>query len=128
METMTTNPMLEAALAYAAKGRAIFPVKGKVPATKAGFKDATTDIDTITDWWTRHPTWGIGCPIPEGFIVVDVDAKNGGLETLRELEEEYGIPETRAALTGGGGLHLWFRYRGHDLRQGAGILDELGRA
>lgn len=114
--------MLEAALEYARKGRAIFPVIGKIPATRGGFKDATTDIDQVTDWWSRHPNWGIGCPIPKGFIVVDVDLKNGGYETMQNLDDLYDLEETFTAYTGGGGLHLWYRYEGDDLRQGAGLL------
>ena len=45
------NPTLEAALKYAANGLAVFPVKGKIPATAHGFKDATTDETQIRLWW-----------------------------------------------------------------------------
>jgi putative DNA primase/helicase len=66
------NPYLEAALSYAARGWAIFPLVpgskkpfGKAhecgaPSHQHGFKDATTDPAIITAWWTEHPDANIG--------------------------------------------------------------------
>lgn len=45
-----------------------------------------------------------------GLIVIDVDKKNGGLESFRKFEETYGfLPGTLKVLSGGGGFHLYFR-------------------
>ena len=106
------NP-LEAALRYARRGWPVFPCRprDKQPLTPHGFKDATTDEEIIYRWWSQHPQANIGIPTgPNTFVVLDVDTRNGGDETLRELERQHGeLPQTVHVLTGGGGDHYWFR-------------------
>ena len=102
-----------AALAYAARGWPVFPCKprGKEPLTVHGFKDASTDADTIREWWSRWPNANIGIPTgARTFVALDVDARNGGDETLYALEHEQGeLPPTPHVLTGGGGSHYYFQ-------------------
>lgn len=119
----TPPALLDAALAYAAAGWHVFPLRGNTPLRGSnGFYDATTDLDQVRRWWTGRPDCNIGTGIPESLAAVDVDAKHGGLLTLQEFEETYGVPETLSVLTGGGGLHLYFLHPGGELRQGVGIL------
>lgn len=114
--------MLRAALAYAGRlGWPVFPVNGKLPVgflVPHGVKDATTDAATIADWWTRCPRAGIAVATgkPMGFVV-DVDPRNGGTETIADLERKFGpLPITPRAITGGGGVHYVFRHPGGKLR------------
>ena len=92
--------LLEAALDYAGHGRPVFPVRSndKRPLTNNGFKDATTDAETIHAWWGEHPNANVGVPTgaESGFIVLDVDGDEGR-ESLAELEREHGEhhPERR---------------------------------
>ena len=71
-----TDAMLGQALAYARRGWPVFPcLPGqKIPATTHGFRDATTDEQQITIWFTRHPGRNLaiatGAPGPD---VLDVD-------------------------------------------------------
>jgi len=123
----------DAALRYARDGLPIFPLppRGKTPATKHGFHDATTDIDQITAYWRRHPNANIGIRPPTGVIVVDVDPRNGGERELAHLLRRRGLlPPTWTARTGSGGAHYWFttdpveQIRGHigdgiDIKHGA---------
>jgi hypothetical protein len=48
----------------------------------------------------------IGGVVPEGRIVIDVDGRSGGLESMDAYVKRFGqLPWTPSALTGGGGLH-----------------------
>jgi len=55
-----------------------------------GFKDATTDQETISRWWREYPEAGIGMPTGSrsGMIVIDVDCKNGkeGTPALKRIQ------------------------------------------
>lgn len=129
-----TATMKDYALAYVTpngprKAWAIFPLApgSKVPTQgSAGFKDATTDKNIITEWWTKAPysNIGIACGAINGFVVIDVDNKNGvdGDESLRELEAQMGpLPDTVEALTPNGGRHLFYQYPiGHNITSKTG--------
>src|ERR1044072_2362245 len=68
-----------------------------------GFKNARLDYD-VSD----APM--VGLAIPEGYIVVDIDPRHNGWETIRGLKTEGNtFPVTRRVSTGGGGKHLYFR-------------------
>ena len=90
----------QVALAYAKEGLPVFPLHnpadggcscgkagcsdvGKHSRTRHGFNDATTDPNTINEWWDESPEANIGIPtgLPTGLMVVDVDADKGGLGT-----------------------------------------------
>lgn len=116
-----------AALAYAARGLYVFPLKPqtKVPATLDGLKAATTDAETVRGWWQRWPTANVAIRTgrESGVIVLDVDVQHGGGATLAELERKHGrLPATAETLTGGGGKHLFFRHPGHEVRNSSGRL------
>ena len=108
----TDSPMLAAALDYAARGFLVFPCKprSKHPLTKRGFLDATDNAGQITEWWRSTPTANVGLScIGSGLVVLDIDPRNGGDETLAALLAELGpLPATAEAATGGGGRHLIF--------------------
>lgn len=135
------NVMRDAALEYAKHGHPVFPLHspttdsggisrcscgdtacqsvGKHPRTGRGFKDATTDEATIRDWWTKWPRANIGMPTGAvtGCVVVDVDPRNGGDQTLERLVAEHGaLPATALALTGGGGQHILFKHPGGNIK------------
>jgi Bifunctional DNA primase/polymerase, N-terminal len=105
-----------AALTYAERfGFAVFPVRprAKTPLTQHGFKDAMVDPAIIKTWWSGWPEANIGITtgLTTRIIVLDVDHRHGGDDTLSALEEKHerlrGAP---TVITGGGGLHLYFAY------------------
>jgi putative DNA primase/helicase len=86
---------------------------GKHPLTAHGVKDATTDEATIQRWWREYPKANIGIATGKAsdLIVLDVDPRHGGLESLRQFEDENGpLPDVPAVRTGGGGFHFYFKH------------------
>jgi Bifunctional DNA primase/polymerase, N-terminal/Family of unknown function (DUF5906)/Primase C terminal 1 (PriCT-1) len=117
VEIQNVNEMtkVEAALAYAASGVAIFPIvpNGKEPLVNGGFYAASTDIDVINGWWSRTPEANVGIRtgVANGIMVLDVDIKHGknGEVSLNGMENKYGkLPKTRRHRTWSGGYHLLF--------------------
>ena len=114
----TQNRLATSALAYARMGFHVFPCvpNAKNPATAHGFHDASMDLAKIEAFWTQNPNFNIGIrtgvgPIGKMLIVIDVDPRNGGDSTLRELQEKHGfLPDTARVITGSrdGGKHYYF--------------------
>ena len=118
---------LDYALAYAARGWRVFPIyecratgtqcacgnrkctsPGKHPRVKNGFKDATVDQIAVRAWWRQWPEANVGIATGAGLMVVDIDPRHGGDDTIDALREELGAwPDTVEALTGGGGRHIY---------------------
>lgn len=95
-------------------GLRVFPCNGKKPATPHGCKDATTDPAQIAEWWGGGSTYNVAIATGSGLVVLDVDTNHDagkyGDETLADLEQQYGkLPDTWTCLTGGGGVHYYFR-------------------
>jgi hypothetical protein len=112
-----TNPIVDSAIEYANRGWPVFPCNPstKQPYTTNGFKDATTDIDQIYDWWTLRPKAMIGLPTgpSTGFWALDIDLKPGanGEEELAKLEAANGcLPDTPSVSTPSGGTHYYFKH------------------
>ena len=89
------NERLRLARSIAQAGYRIFPLKPdtKEPATRHGFKDATSDAEQVEIWWTEDPTYGIGLATgmqDNGMFVavVDVDAKHGGVLAWKQLTRD----------------------------------------
>jgi Bifunctional DNA primase/polymerase, N-terminal len=141
----------EWALAYAAAGYAVFPLRGKLPLRNCpaceprstryrpheapdcrhelchGLYAATSDVGPVGRWWGRWPQANIGARVPTSLLVMDVDPRHGGLGRLAELEREHGLlPPTRVSVSGrdDGGQHRWFLHPGGHLsaaRLGGGV-------
>jgi len=120
------TPMAIAALNYAEQGFKVIPLVGKRPAIAGGngYLDASSDPNTIRDWWCEYPDANIGLPMgPNGMVALDVDPRNGGDETLTMLIDGHGeLPETACQSTGGGGWHYVFRNNNKSIKSpGLGI-------
>jgi Bifunctional DNA primase/polymerase, N-terminal len=109
-----TNPMLAAALRYAEANWPVFPcIRGeKVPATRHGFLDATTDPGKITWWWSRNPERNVaiatGRPGPD-VLDVDVRPDGSGFAAFNRLRRAGLLDGARAYVrTPSGGLHAYF--------------------
>ena len=136
-----TNILLESALKYADSGWHVFPLHGiengrctcgvqcgspgKHPRTPRGFHDASTSVQTLTQWWSRWPNSNVGIATGSvsGIYVLDLDNKRSvdlgggtligeGEHSIREKSLALGLdlPETLTSLTGSGGTHIVFTY------------------
>jgi hypothetical protein len=106
------SEFLDAAVEYAQHHWPVFPLRGKVPAIPGGrgVLDATIDLDTITAWWSGpYRGANIGGRVPESMVVIDVDPRHGGHQSVAALPGR--LPETLTTLSGrgDGGRHLFYR-------------------
>jgi putative DNA primase/helicase len=134
--------MVDIAIFLGGRGIAVFPLftiddgacscgnpkcgsPGKHPLTANGVLNATTDRGLILEWWATYPDANIGIATGDasGIVVLDIDAKSGGEETLTNLEQRNDmLPDTWAVETGGGGLHFYFQMPNVDVRNSAGAI------
>ena len=106
--------MLEWALKYAGLGWKVFPLapRQKIPITSHGVKDATSDEQTIREWWARNPLANIGlaCGKESGVYVIDVDIDSTrGIDGLESLKEFDTLPTTVLQRTPRGGFHAFYK-------------------
>ena len=103
---------LRQALAFATSGWPVLPcLPGqKIPATRHGFREATTDEQQITDWFGRSSGWNLaiatGAPGPD---VLDVDQHGqagNGYPAFRQLQQARLLDGAATYVrTPSGGLH-----------------------
>ncbi|CAM3656222.1 bifunctional DNA primase/polymerase [Nocardiopsis rhodophaea] len=129
---MTRTNILPFALAAAARGWRVFPLRPRAKRPLPGFTDwerhSTTDPGRIRDHWGAHPRDNYGIATgPSGLVVVDLDtpkqgeqpppewAKPGitnGADVFADLWEQHGQGElsldTFTVRTRRGGLHLYY--------------------
>jgi len=85
----------------------------KHPMTEHGLKDATKDYKLIIELWDNKPYANVGIATGRisNLVVLDIDPRHNGDESLKRLEDEYGsLPDTLRVKTGGGGYHFYFSY------------------
>jgi len=118
-----TRARLHQALEYAARGWPVFPCNAgrKTPATPHSHRDATTNPEQITTWFTRNPRWNLaiatGAPGPDVLDVDEHGPAGNGYAAFATLTKA-GLVDGAAAYvrTPSGGLHAYFR--GSDQRNG----------
>lgn len=121
------NRLKEAALKYAKMGWHIVPLHSAIdgvcdcrmncaspakhPRTRHGLQDATSDISQVEMWWDMFPTANIGVNAGKsGLLLLDIDPRNGGIDSAKELAATHGaLPKTLTSQTGGGGVHYLFK-------------------
>jgi Bifunctional DNA primase/polymerase, N-terminal len=125
------NPLLNAALDYAARGVPVLPVHcpilrpgrevacscgdpdcgsiGKHPITTHGLNDASANREQLEWWWRRFPQANIGLATGHLFDVLDVDGHLGEASVNRVLRAEHAIGPPRGPVvrTGSGGWHVY---------------------
>lgn len=107
----THSALHEAARKLASDGVPVFPCwpESKVPYTKNGFHDATTDLEIIDEWWRSEPRLNVAyCPHLIGLAVIDLDGDEGEAAWEAWQEAHTWMPFTYTVRTPRGGRHLYF--------------------
>jgi putative DNA primase/helicase len=89
-----------------------------------GLRDASRNANIVAKWFEGE-NWNIGIATgaASGVVVLDIDPRHGGDETLADLEIRYGpLPSTWRFFTGGGGEHIAFRHAGSKVKTSAGQI------
>ncbi len=117
----------EAARSYLARGWSVIPVRagGKHPLVNwEPFQHRLPEEKEILAWF-RHwsdANLAIVTGKVSGLVVLDVDPRHGGDDSLRDLEHRFGaLPETVEAISGGGGRHIYFAHPGDVMRNRVGL-------
>lgn len=111
--------LAEAAAEYALKGWKVFPLwpLSKRPHSELvpqGMNEASSFPGDILYWWERCPDANIGLNCREsGLIVLDIDPRNGGYDSMTECERRLGgVSPAMEQVTPTGGLHILFEHPG----------------
>ena len=93
-----------------------------------GVKDSTTDVATIQLWSAKYPNANVGIATGavSNLVVLDIDPKNSGDITLKELIEKHGeLPTTPCVKTGSGGQHFYFKYPSHPIKNRTNLFQGI---
>jgi energy-coupling factor transporter ATP-binding protein EcfA2 len=109
---------------YIEAGFSVIPIAKGEKRPSIDWKEYQTRHATdkeLDEWFTDNKmNIGIVTGKISGITVVDIDAKSGGLETLKTL----GLPITWTVKTGGGGWHYYYKYN-EKVGQTAGIYQGI---
>lgn len=125
------SPIGRAAASHHARGWSVLPLRPheKRPLVRwEGFQSVHASAIEIADWFRRWPDANLGVVTGEisNLVVLDVDPKHGGDDSLIALERRFGtLPPTVEAVTGGGGRHLYFTHPGGLVRNRAGLAQGI---
>lgn len=84
------------------------PLDGKRPITDDWVNVASSRAHVIGELWDGLPDANVGLATGKGLVVLDMDPRNGGVESLARLEAKVGKLPEPTVRTGGGGLHWYF--------------------
>jgi hypothetical protein len=115
---MASNDVRAAAMALLAHGWSLLPLRAgeKRPLLKwEALQQQAAGKTEVRRWFERWPDANIGVVsgAVSGLIILDIDPRHGGEESLARIEKRQGAtPPTVESATGGGGRHLYFRHPG----------------
>lgn len=117
----TANPLLEAALQYAALGWTVFPCKprSKTPLVQGWPTAATVNTDQLREWWSKWPDANVGLAT-KGLLVVDTDGPEGEAALVARGD----LPPAPTAITGKG-RHRFFKDTRNAARCKVGVLPQV---
>jgi hypothetical protein len=115
------------ALQYAGYHWSVIPMRPRDKRPLIRWQDhqqRRADADEIAGWFKRWPDANVGIVtgVISGLVVLDIDPRHGGEESLAGWETEHGpLPHSIEARTGGGGRHIYFRHPGGVIHNRVGL-------
>lgn len=97
---------------------------GKHPVPLSWEKVTSKDPMAIKAWWKAfaEPNCGVVTGKASGVVVLDIDPRHGGMDTLDDLQVKNGkLPETATVETGSKGLHFYFKAPTVDLKNSINV-------
>lgn len=116
------------ALQYLNRGWSVIPLRPqeKRPCIRwLEFQQRRAGVEEVRGWFQQWPAANVGIVtgIVSGLVVLDIDPKHGGEESLSRLERMHApLPRTVEAETGGGGRHLYFSHPGDSVQNRVGLF------
>ncbi len=110
--------VMAAALSYIGRGWSVVPVEpgGKRPIVPwLEFQDRLARPDEVAAWFRHRPEANVAIVtgVVSGLVVLDIDPRHGGADSLTALEARHGpLPAGVEAMSGGGGRHCYFAHPG----------------
>lgn len=124
---MNRLPVDEVARSYLTRGWSVIPVQagGKRPLVSwEPFQHRNPEEKEVLGWFRHWPNANLAIVTGEvsALVVLDVDPRHGGDDSLLDLERRFGaLPVTVEAISGGGGRHIYFAHPGAVLRNRVGL-------
>jgi hypothetical protein len=121
------SPTHAAALDYLRRGWSVIPIgrRSKRPIVMwEEYQHRHPTEAEIEAWFSRWPDANVAIVTGQvsNLVVLDIDPKHGGDDSLAALEQMHGaLPVTIEAETGGGGRHLYFTHPGVPARNKVGL-------
>ena len=124
---MNLRSVAEAALYYLSLGWSVIPAhpRNKCPAIRwQEYQHRRPTVEEVRSWFRDRPHTNIGIVTGKvsGLVVLDVDLKHGGEESLSNLTNvNRPLPQTVDVRTGGGGRHIYFAHPGKIIPNKVGL-------
>ena len=98
---------------------------GKHPIPTKWVDAASDDPVSIRAWWKsfKSANLGVVAGFGSGLVVIDIDPRHGGNDSLDGLQTKHGkLPDTATVITGSGGQHIYFKHPGGRVPNSAGAI------
>jgi hypothetical protein len=118
---------LAAALQFARYHWSVIPMRArdKRPLIKwLEYQHRLATENEINEWYQKWATANVGIVtgVISGLVVLDIDPRHGGEQSLAQWEKVYEpLPLTQEVRTGGGGRHVYFKHPGGVIHNRVGI-------
>lgn len=90
-----------------------------------GHRESSNNEMQVNTWLIQWPNCNISIATGKksGLIVLDIDKKNGGLDSLHKLWDQHSeFPACPVVHSGGGGFHFYFKHPGFEVRGRRGMM------